>query len=351
MKMVLAYFKKHRYFFLFLFIFGWIINFNNILKSSRENLNEISFHPDAPFWIFFEGIIIFIFISVIKKKIEKKSTEYFPSLRKYLYYFGIGFIGYMLYYNLSSVLVSFIFNTFDRNFNSWNRIVFLNLYRVVDFMIFGGFSLAYLYFMDSKNYRKLMNEYQISDAKSKIQQLQNQLNPHFLFNNLNILDQLIEEDQEKASTFLSQFSEVYRFSLINSNKELISLQEELSFTKNYFKLMEEKYQDYYKLEIDVSIENLSTIVPPFCLQILVENAIIHNLGTTENPVIIRVFWEDGIKIQNNKIALKRKKKTNGVALKNLQEQFLLLFKESIEIEETEAIFYVKLPVLKTNEYV
>ncbi|WP_196885069.1 sensor histidine kinase [Aureivirga sp. CE67] len=351
MKNVFSYFKKYRYFLLFLFVFAWIINLNNILKISRGSWENIPFHIDAPFWIFLQGVIIFSLIAIIKKKIEKKSKDEFPSLKKYLKYFGIGFIGYMIYYNLFALLISFIFNTFDRNFESWNQVIFLNLYRVVDFFIFGGFSLAYLYFMDSKNYRKLMNAYKMSDAKSKIQQLQNQLNPHFLFNNLNVLDVLIIEDPDKASVFLGRFSEVYRFSLVNSDKQLISLQEELIFAENYFKLMEEKYQDYYQLEIDDSIKELTLHVPPFCLQILIENAILHNLGTSKNPVKIRVYWKKGIKVENNKIALKRKKKTNGVALKNLNEQFLLLFNKAIEIQETEEVFYVKLPMVKMNEYV
>lgn len=347
MKITIIYIKKHLYFFLFLFAFCWLLSLKNKITIAIDSWENFYFHPDAPFWMFFGSLIIFFFIDFIKRKVEKKTTYETPLLKNYINYFGFGFVAYMIYQNLSGILLSISFNNLDRNYGNSYIVIRRNISSALDFLIFGGLTLAYLYFQDNRNYKKKISEFQISDTKSKIQQLQNQLNPHFLFNNLNILDQLIFEDSEKASTFLSRFSEIYRFSLVNSTKELISLKEELSFTENYFKLMEEKYKEYYKLFIDDSLRKQHTIVPPFCLQILVENAIIHNLGTKSNPVVIRILYDNGIKISNNKIPLNRKKKGNGVALKNLNEQFLLFTQQPIQVFETLETFNVNLPFIKT----
>jgi len=268
----------------------------------------------------------------------------------YLKFFGVGFVCYMIYINLFALLIALVFGTFSQNFASMYQFVSGLLNQTIDFFIFGGFTLGYLYFQENMDYQKRINAYDISLSKSKIQQLKAQLNPHFLFNNLNILDQLIDEDKEMASDFLSQFSELYRYALSSTDKELIAIHEELAFVQNYFEMMEKKYQGYYQLRIDESIRNSSSIVPPFCLQVLIENAIAHNLGTTENKVVIHISVDKGIKVSNNKVEQSRKKNGNGVALKNLSEQFQLLTGKPISIKDTEESFTVVLPFINMHRY-
>ncbi|MEE9361380.1 MAG: histidine kinase [Cellulophaga sp.] len=347
MKKVIQYLKGDQTFILFLFVFSWIFTLKNKIGFA-SSWNDFVFHPDTSFWVFIEAFFIFIFIDFVKKRIDKNAIKATPSVGRYLKFFGISLICYLLITNIFSILISVSFNTFSRNFNSPYQITYKIFNQIIDFTIFGSFSLAYLYSKENRNYKKRLNAYEISNSKSKIQQLKAQLNPHFLFNNLNILDQLIEENQEKASAFLSQFSELYRYALRSSSKELISIQEELTFTQNYFELMEKKYQGYYQLVITDTIRTSNTIVPPFCLQVLVENAIVHNLGTTQNPVFIHITIENGIKVVNNKIEKSRKKRSNGVALKNLSEQFQLLANTPVAIQDTENNFTVILPLIKTN---
>jgi len=347
MKKIIQYLKNNQTFILFLFVFSWVLTLKNKIGFANS-WNDLVFHPDAPFWVFIDAFFIFIFIDFIKGRFEKKNIKETPSAREYLKFFGIIFICYILIINIFGILISIGFNTVSRNFSTSYQITYKVFIQIIDFIIFGGFSLTYLYFKENRNYKKRLSAYEISNSKSKIQQLKAQLNPHFLFNNLNVLDQLIEENQDKASAFLSQFSELYRYTLRTSNKELISIQEELTFIQNYFELMETKYQGYYQLIIKNAIKNSNTIVSPFCLQVLVENAIVHNLGTIKNPVIIEITIENGIKVTNNKIEQTRKKKNNGVALKNLNEQFKLLTNNPIIIKESEDNFMVKLPLINTN---
>lgn len=347
MKKVIQYLKDNRIFILFLFVFSWILTLKNKIGLA-SSWNDFVFHPDTPFWVFINAFLIFIFIGFIKRRFEKNNIKAIPSAWEYLNFFGISFICYILIINAFGIIVSVAFNTVSRNFNSSHQITYKIFMQIIDFIIFGGFSLAYLYSKENRNYRKRLSAYKISNSKIKIQQLKAQLNPHFLFNNLNILDQLIEEDQLKASDFLSHFSELYRYALRSSEKELISIQEELTFIQNYFELMETKYKNYYQLIIKNNIKTSNTIVPPFCLQVLVENAILHNLGTIKDPVIITITIENEIKITNNKVEQSRKKKNNGVALKNLDKQFKLLTNTPITIQESKGDFTVILPLIKTN---
>ncbi|NER15104.1 histidine kinase [Leptobacterium flavescens] len=347
MKTYINYLKENRSFVLFLFAFSWILTLKNKIGIS-SSWNDFVFHPDTPFWVFIDAFLIFLLTDFIKRSVEKNNAKETPSVWIYLKFFGISFICYMLIANVFGVLVSIAFNNFSRNYSSSYQVTYRLFSQIIDFMIFGGFSLAYLYSRENRNYRKRLSAYEISNSKSKIQQLKAQLNPHFLFNNLNILDQLIEEDRHKASDFLGRFSELYRYALRSSEKELITIGEELAFTQNYFELMQTKYQGYYRLVIADDIKTSNTIVPPFCLQVLVENAIVHNLGTAQDPVMITITAENGIKVSNNRIRQSRKNKSNGVALKNLNEQFELLTNSPVTIQESEDSFAVTLPPVKMN---
>jgi len=347
-KLFYPYLKKHRYFVLFLFIFSWILTLKNKIGSAFvSSWNDFVFHFDAPFWVFLNAFIIFLSIDFIRRTLSGKSIES-PRIKEYFKYMLLAYIAYILYINLFSLLMALLFGTLKQNFaSSWH--ITLSLFNYTfDFLMFGSISLTYLYFIEIRNYRQRINNYDISISKSKIQQLKAQLNPHFLFNNLNILDQLIDEDKEQASEFLGRFSEVYRYALSSSDKELIPLHSELSFVRNYFEMMEKKYQGYYRLIQDESVSNLNVLVPPFCLQVLVENAIVHNLGTEKNPVTITISNEEGIKVFNNKVSIGNRKKGNGVALKNLSEQFLLLTGKPIRIEDKESCFSVTLPLIKMH---
>ncbi len=347
MKNSYQFIKEHQTFILFLFIFSWVFTLKNKIGLST-NWDDFVFHPDTSFWVFLNAVFIFIFIDYIKKRLAKNNESLLPSIGSYAKFFTLSLVIYLLLTTVFSLLISVAFGNFSRNFNSSHQVTYALFKQIIDFTIFGSFSLAYLFSMENTAYRKKLYAYKISGSKSKIQQLRAQLSPHFLFNNLNILDQLIEEDKEQASSFLAQFSELYRYILKNTNRELIPIEEEVVFAQNYFNLMEKKYQGYYQLVFDDAVKSTRTIVPPFCLQVLVENAIVHNLGTIEKPVIITISIANGIVVSNNKIALRRKKTGNGIALKNLNNQFRLLTNLPIVINDNQDMFSVHLPFIKTS---
>ncbi len=338
------FFKDNIPFFLFLFLFSWIVIIHGELRNSTS-WEDFRFFPDAPFWLFLRAVFIFWFVGVIKRNINKRITSKSSLLVNYVIFLSVGTLLYLVISSAFSLVISLSFGTFHRNYSTLFREFYRITNSLIDFIMFGGLSLAYLYYKESIKYQKQASSYKIEKVKSEISQLKSQLNPHFLFNNLNILDQLIEEDTERASVFLNRFSELYRYSLHSTNKELVSLEEELLFAEGYFKLMEEKYDGYYFMEIDRELFQKESKVPPFCLQVLIENVITHNKGTSKNPVYIQVQDDRGIKVVNNKIPFKNAKKGNGVALINLSKQYELLGANGIKINNLEERFEVVLPYL------
>ncbi|MCL3781359.1 histidine kinase [Prolixibacteraceae bacterium JC049] len=347
MQKLASYLKKHLLFILFLFGFSWIIALDNKFGIAYIT-GFFQFHFDAPFWIFINALIIFVVFDLIQRKGNSKAPDRASRFKYYLIYFGIAMLAYLIFTNLFGLIVALTFGTLKQNFASTFQVIANLFSNIFDFFIFGGFSLAYFYSIENRLYRQRISNYEISLAQGKVQQLKSQLNPHFLFNNLNVLDQLIDEDKYQASDFLAQFAELYRYALNSSDKELIDLDAELNFATNYFHLMEVKYQECYNLIIDQSIRKTGRLVPPFCLQVLVENAIKHNLGTKEKPVNIRLYLDNAIRISNNKVAKTRNSKGNGVALNNLNKQFKLLTRNEICINDDDEHFAVALPLLKNK---
>jgi LytS/YehU family sensor histidine kinase len=178
-------------------------------------------------------------------------------------------------------------------------------------------------------------------------QLRAQLNPHFLFNNLNVLDQLIYEDKEKASEFLNEFADIYRYVLQVDNQKIVPIAEELRFAEQYYNLINHKYGKSYQIRIDAL--NPDGFIVPLTLQLLIENAVKHNLGTAANPVCITISIAEDIVVTNNRKPKRLEIGPSGKALKNLKEQYQLLTKQVIEIEETESLFLVRVPKIQSTQ--
>ena len=238
-----------------------------------------------------------------------------------------------------------IFNKFEQNFNL-DTFIYTTFTFFLNGFVYGSFFLAYYYYNKNIVYQQQLTNHLQALSESKIYQLKSQLNPHFLFNNLNVLDQLIDEDKHKASNFLNEFAEIYRYVLQTSERKIVSLHEELAFVAQYFRLIQHKYGNAYQINIESKSNN--GYIVPLTLQLLIENAIKHNLGTEENPIFIAININENICASNN-INLKRSvKPTNGLALNNLKEQYKLLTKETVEILQSNNTFSVTIPIIYTQ---
>lgn len=183
--------------------------------------------------------------------------------------------------------------------------------------------------------------------KSKYESLKNQVNPHFLFNSLNALSSLVYDDQEKAVEFIRKLAQVYRYVLDKKDMELVSLNDELTFLKNYIFLQKIRFGENLRLELDVKSEE--GMVPPIALQTLVENAIKHNVVSEKKPLTISIEVGKEICVVRNNIQEKLEKDSTGIGLSNLRSRYDFLSDRQIEIENSNNEFIVKVPILNLSQ--
>ncbi|WP_165699413.1 sensor histidine kinase [Hymenobacter jejuensis] len=193
---------------------------------------------------------------------------------------------------------------------------------------------------------------QKENAVSQYESLRKQVNPHFLFNSLNALTSLVEEDPKRAVRFIRQLSEVYRYVLDSQEQEVVSLAEELRFAESYLYLQRTRLGEGLDVAFDLppaaALEQF--MLPPLALQLLLENAIKHNATRTDQPLRIRVELDQAAQqvVVRNTLRPRRvsPEESTGLGLSNLQARYAFLSKQPVQIEQTATEFIVKLPVLE-----
>jgi sensor histidine kinase YesM len=186
-------------------------------------------------------------------------------------------------------------------------------------------------------------KHQKETIAAKYESLKNQVNPHFLFNSLNALTNLVYEDQDKAVTFIKQLSEVYRYVLDTREKEVVALKEELDFLNSYLFLQKIRFGE--KLNIDIRLQNVKSEVAPLALQMLIENAIKHNVVSEDDPLSINVYADEQYILVENNLQKKTTlgEPSSGIGLENICKRYEFLSTSKVVVEKSEQTFIVKLP--------
>lgn len=181
--------------------------------------------------------------------------------------------------------------------------------------------------------------------------LKNQVNPHFLFNCFNTLSSLISIDKVRAEKFLNEMSKVYRYLLKNNQESMSTVESEVRFIDSYFKLMETRYGDAVKWNIQIDKQYEHYVLPSLSLQLLVENVVKHNALSKEKPVTIEIFTSAGSRlvVSNNVQPRTVKALSNGVGLQNIRAKYVLLKQKGFQIVEDQKNFTVILPLIWHND--
>lgn len=185
-------------------------------------------------------------------------------------------------------------------------------------------------------------------AEAELEALKNQIDPHFIFNSLNTLSYLIEDNPVRAKQFNDNLADVYRYILQNKARDLVLLREEIEFLKGYFSLLKIRFEEAVQLNLSIPGDAPEQfLIPPISLQILAENAIKHNEFNASNPLIIDVALQNNeLIIHNNLRRKKLRKASSKIGLQNLNDRYKLTTNSFITIQEGERDFTVNLPVLK-----
>jgi len=189
-------------------------------------------------------------------------------------------------------------------------------------------------------------KYKKESAEFEFEMLQAQINPHFLFNSLNTLSSLVYEDAERSAEFIRKLSDVYRHVLDTRQKETIKISEELSFIQSYVFLLELRFEKKLAIELGIEEKILDRKIAPLTMQLLIENAVKHNIVSEKRPLLIKIF-NDGnyIVVENPLQAKATKEKGSNMGLKNISSRYQALCGEQIMISDKNDKFVVKVPII------
>ncbi len=233
------------------------------------------------------------------------------------------------------------FNEYLANERSINYIVSI----IITFII--SLSFYAFYFFKVYNDSKVKEQKIIAGtASAQFESLKNQIDPHFLFNSLNVLSSLIEENPDSAQKFTTSLSKIYRYVLEQKDKELVSVSEELAFAKTYMNLLKMRFENSITYEVLTDNANEEAKVVPLSLQLLLENTIKHNVASEQKPLHIKIYIENNYLIVENNLQKKEVlQDRRGVGLQNIVDRYALISERKVLIEETATCFKVKIPIL------
>lgn len=285
-------------------------------------------------FLLFTSFSVYILVYIIFAK-------YFPSGKfLHLFFWGIVFLFFM---GMLEMQWMCYFRTCTGNLFEFKYLYYGFVTHIEGIGIFATFLLGKKLYDAQVHVTKIEKE----KKESELLLLKSQIDPHFLFNNLNTIDSLIDSNPKSAKIYLNKLSTLYRYLISNKDFEVVPLDDEIEFAKNYMYLIESRFGDAYLFEIKNEITNTDDfLIPPGALQTLLENIVKHNHGNSQSPIKTNInITEDSIIVSNNINAKNKFVESTGIGLTNLKARYNLLTDTVIEIQSNEN-FIVKLPTLK-----
>ncbi len=235
------------------------------------------------------------------------------------------------------------------NWNSFYKFVAICVLAVIVFtLLYEILFLSKEREQDFMLVKKMDNEL----TQAELLALTNEMDPHFIFNSLNAMNYLILNNPQQAYLFNNHLAQVYKYFLLNKNRKLIPLEDELAFIESYFFLLEIRYDKNIRLQLSLGDDLRSVMIPPCAMQILIENAIKHNQFSDNHPLDIEIGMNGEYLKVSNTIRLKSyPHNSTNTGLKNLGLRFRLICQKEIIIENNSNNFTVKLPLIQQSKKV
>ncbi len=235
----------------------------------------------------------------------------------------------------------------DQDLVNYKNAEFANEFRAV---ITAGILLLLIFLLDTS--QKLLKtntenqRLQLENSQAKFEILKQQVNPHFLFNSLNILKTMVKSADAKTEEFIIRLSEFYRSTLLTNVHDQVTLEEELRIIEHYIFMLKARFGDKLIVEEHIDAAHLKDRLPPFTLQLLIENCIKHNVVSEDKPLRIELFTEDHTLVVRNNLQQKRSVEAGSrTGLQNISSRLLILTGQAIQIELTATHFTVQLPLI------
>jgi LytS/YehU family sensor histidine kinase len=203
-----------------------------------------------------------------------------------------------------------------------------------------------LSFWESQASQSKARELEQELSQIRFEVLKHQINPHFMFNSLNVLSGLIEQDKAKAQDFIDEFSMIYRYVLETIEQPVVSLKDELRFARSYLFLQQMRYGEGVQVSIDVPATYLDRLLPPLSMQVVLENALKHNIANTSQPLLIEVTIEkDALVVRNNWQPKVSNTYSAGLGQQNLTKRYQMVTQREPAFTMQADRYYVSLPLL------
>lgn len=260
---------------------------------------------------------------------------------------------YMLYAFIVSFAIVFLFTWLDGQFDleqiPWGGILDFTFTPMTIALVFMAIFTSRSWLIEWRKSAIEAEQLRSEKLASQYQSLKDQLNPHFLFNSLNALSNLVYEDADRSAAFIQKLSKIYRYVLDVQQEELVKVDRELEFAQNYLELQKIRFEENLNYNIDVS-DCKSSYLPPLSLQLLLENAIKHNIASQENPLFISILQKGNELWVSNSFQPKitQIESSTGIGLENIRSRYKILSDQIPEIYQSDDEFLVKLPLLKVN---
>ncbi|WP_299160095.1 histidine kinase [uncultured Tenacibaculum sp.] len=318
-------------------IFGVTMILNSI-DYYREGNKLIEYIVDLPSSTLISVSIILIFIQVLVPRLLIKQKKFFI-------FFILALLTLTLLGSLENILG--ILSAGKSLEKISNILLFLQkgLYNATDM---AGFPIGVLLIKKFYEGQTKFLEIEKQQKENELKLLRSQIDPHFLFNNLNTLDSLIDSDSEKAKEYINRLSLIYRYLIQTKDAEVMELSKEIQFADNYIFLIETRFGNDYKFTIEKDAEINDKFIPTGALQALLENVVKHNKAKDKFIQTTITIKEDWLTVNNTK-SVNLKKESLGTGLQNLQTRYELLSDKKVDIKNANNRFVISIPIIKLSE--
>jgi hypothetical protein len=313
------------------------------------SLESFSWSVDAPLWNFAFSLVGAGLIILAKRKFNLLSENSKSVARDFL-------LLACLIPAVAVLLNGFSIHVMGLTYSGNKKTIefdwLMGFLHILFLEIFVGFTcIGYFYLTLINKTKERLAQAQQAKSEMELKTLQQKVDPHFLFNNLNVLSSLIEKDPENANEFLDKLAQLYRYILHTKDAEVVSVKEELDFAQNYLYLLQKRFGDAYYFDWQIPEAEINgQMIVPTALQSLLENVVKHNAGSRENPLPVCVKLDLQTLVVENEICPKTQNAfPSGTGLENLRARYLLLTENSFEVLKSENLFVVKIPLLEIKK--
>ncbi|CAL2086794.1 sensor histidine kinase [Tenacibaculum sp. 190524A05c] len=333
--------KKHILIITIGILLGFLVGYYMLVSEQNANVDSLVLLGSSMLGVLVAYLNYFISIfldKVMPWKIYEGSRLFTGVISHFILSLCIVLLGFYIYSSINSE-VSF-FTTYKLTNIKLGILLFLIsiVFQVVYFVLYSYYSYSILQIETVKLERNQV-EHQLNALKS-------QISPHFLFNGLNTASSLIHKDENKASLFIRKLAQMYANVLKSYSNKLTTLNKELELVESYNFLISNRFGNKYSCEILIDDEILNTKIPPLALEMLVENAVKHNVLSEESPLKVKITNDDQfIYVENNITSTPKKVASLQIGLKNINTRYVLLTGKGVVITNGNR-FLVKLPIIR-----